>query len=247
VTRNSLFKVALALIAASSQAKPQEVSWCVQNPELRLGLVSVSAGELAKTIPKWTGSDRALRQIYAGVGLECGSFDGIQMLHPQPTYALLKSFVLGTPRLRDITRVSYLGDDIVVDRLADGRVERKVVQGDEDSLNLNVRPYASTILHVNILKANWNPTGGRLVVFVKTSGPLAPSLGKTIFEAVEMRLGAGPWAVYIRNDVFFVERGFPLKYFFSEVDLPSVEEHKGTVTMTCSRRKDGIACSRTWE
>jgi hypothetical protein len=78
-------------------------------------------------------------------------------------------------------------------------------------------------------------------VFVKTTRPLSRELGLTIARAVEAHLGFQPWYVNIRNDVYFVGSGYPLRYPFVESDMPPVESQKGTITMKCLN-KGGTTC-----
>jgi hypothetical protein len=64
---------------------------------------------------------------------------------------------------------------------------------------------------------------------------------------VQTRLGFDPWSVNIRNDEFFVGDGYPVRYPFVEGDMPSVEVHKGTVTLYCLNKDGVVHCASIWE
>jgi hypothetical protein len=127
-----------------------------------------------------------------------------------------------------------------LDQVLDGKLEHHVLRGDDILALADVSD--SLILHVNVERG---PQGG-LGVFVKTSGHLQRDLGGKIVHAVTTRLGLTPRTVYIRNDVFFVERTFPMRFPFTSEDMPSVEAHRGTVTLVCST-SEGLHCGSSWE
>ncbi len=237
----------MLLLTVPRQTWAEVVSWCTQNSNIKIGISSLPADELDHALPELTTSGHGLRQIYAGRGLDCASVMGFQIADPQPTYALVRAMIRSSPDFNEVSRVSYLGDSIVLDKLSGGTVEHRVIRGNSDVLELNLQPYDASILYVNLLQGPRIPSDGRSIVFVKTLGPLTRDAGKTIFESVQARLGFEPFAVYIRNDVYFVEPGYPLEYFFADREPPSIEEHKGTITLRCARIKGAIGCATTWE
>ena len=235
--------ILLAFLAVSAaSAGSSDVSWCVDNRVLKLGIVSLPPDRLAAAALDLSRPPPQLTQIYAGQGLQCSSFRGLQILHPEPTYAVLRTLVPAPPHFDDVARLSYLGDSIVLDRMAEGKTEHKVIHGDADVLELGVRPDA-LIIHANVIDHPWGPAAGKLVVFVKSSGELSSDFGAQLFRAVEARLGTEPSTVYIRNDVYFVERDFPLRYFFSAAEMPTPEHQKGTATLICGRVRDAVQCA----
>jgi hypothetical protein len=111
-----------------------------------------------------------------------------------------------------------------------------------DVLELGGDLSGTSILHVSMRGRAAGPE-----VFVKTTQVLNKNVGRQIATAVAGHLGFAPWSVNIRNDVYFVGMGFPLRFPFVEGDMPPVEAMKGTVTLRCSSHNGDIACASIWE
>jgi hypothetical protein len=234
--------VVAVLITSLRWVGAQTVSWCVDSQNLKIGIAAVPADRLQEIGLAASHAGSGFRQVYAGEGLKCPWLNGLTIIEPMPNYAFQRHVAMSKKPV-DIARLSYLGDSVVLETSISGRVERRVLKGG-DILDLGGDLGGALILHVS---ASGVGPGGGTEVFVKATKSLAPELGIEITRAVEARLGFQPRYVNIRNDVYFVGSGYPLRYPFVEGEMPPVEDEKGTVTMTCLNRNGTINCARTWD
>jgi len=209
-----------------------------RDPTLKIGIAATGAVQLEDADLKMGDIGPEFRQIYAGEGLECSWLNGLNIIEPMPTYAFQRKLAMAK-KLVDVSRLSYLKGSVVLDTSIDGKADHRVLKG-TDILDFGGDLVSTSILHVSLHRMGAE-------VFVETTRPLTRELGLSIASAVEARLGFQPWYVRIRNDVYFVGQGYPLRYPFVEGDMPSVESQKGTVTLECLNRRGTTDCGSIWE
>jgi hypothetical protein len=230
--------VAVAVVSILSLVDAQSLSWCVDTPKLRIGMASISAGRLQDADLKMHDIGSEFRQVYAGEGLTCSWLSRLNIIEPMPNYAFQRELAMAKKTV-DIARLSYLKGSIVLDTSIDGKVDHRLLNG-TDTLDLGGDLVGTSILHVSLERYGAE-------VFVKTIRPLSRELGLSIARAVEVHLGVHPWYVNVRNDVYFVGKGYPLRYPFVEGDMPPVEQQKGRVTLKCLNKDGAINCASIWD
>lgn len=131
-----------------------------------------------------------------------------------------------------------------------GNVHRVVLRG-SDPLAFTISGSRCEILHFSFrsvpepLQKRWGQDE-RLVVYMKTDGPLSEELGRQTFETLEKWLPIRKISVRIRRDVWFTQAGFPLVFHYrTKLHPPSWEQHRQTKTLYCGRdwRKENFRCN----
>ncbi len=124
----------------------------------------------------------------------------------------------------------------------DGRVEVRVLRGD-NPLRFDVPGGHLEILDV------WMDPGreGASYGFARTTAPLSELAASRIYLEVTKRLGFVVSDFFFRNDIWFIQVGFPQYYPFDPQErTPTKEEVEGAVTIHCAPNGGALNCRRWW-